>query len=227
VTEVLREFVDDHGDLALVVLELDGAHVLLLVLVLLLLLVFGVFALLVDGVLEERLVDGQEDLEEVGVGDAVREDLLVFDLLSEELIFLLLAGGVGFLQLDLAFLHEFHELGLEQEVKLLQLEALVEDTQVNFIADRDEAEYLLLVLGDEGFVVLVLALLDQLSQEELTLGLLDLLAVGFEDHTQVVVVFLVGLADLNHGLEIRFAVVEEADLGADVYLAFGGDVMEV
>jgi len=57
-----------------------------------------------------------------------------------------------------------------------------------------------------------LTLLDQLCEEELALGLLDFVRVGFEDHGEVVVVLLVGPAYFNKRVERSLGVVEEREL---------------
>ena len=98
---------------------------------------------------------------------------------------------------------------------MLEFEALVEHGEIDFIGDGDEAEDFVALLRDERLVVFVLALLDQLCEEELAVGLLDFIRVGLEDHGEVVVVLLVGPAYFNERLERGLGVVEERELVAD------------
>lgn len=131
-----------------------------------------------------------------------------------DFLFLFL-DGVGLLDFDFALLHELDELRLEQEVELLEFEALVEHREIDFVGDRDEAEDFVALLRDECLVVFVLTLLDQLCEEELAVGLLDFIRVGFEDHGEVVVVLLVGPAYFNQWVERGLGVVVERELVAD------------
>lgn len=131
-----------------------------------------------------------------------------------DFLFLFL-DGVGLLDFDFALLHELDELRLEQEVELLEFEALVEHREIDFVGDRDEAEDFVALLRDERLVVFVLTLLDQLCEEELAVGLLDFIRVGFEDHGEVVVVLLVGPAYFNQWVERGLGVVVERELVAD------------
>lgn len=151
----------------------------------------------------------------------------MFDALLEFLCIPCLALNVEPLNLDFSLLQQLHELRLEQEVELFEFKALVEHREVDLIAHGDEAQHTVLLLRYESFVVFVLTLLDQLCQEELSLGLLDFLRVGFEDDTEVVVVLLVSLADFNHRLERSLAVVQQLHLRAHLQFFLHKHVLEM
>jgi hypothetical protein len=122
------------------------------------------------------LLEAAELLEPLGDG-------LLFLLLQERLTSL--SNGI-------------HKLGFQQVVERVQLEALVEQLDVDLAGEAHQPHGLVLDLGDEGAVVLALRG-NQLGDKVLAIGLRDGLTLAVKYVGQVVVVLLLRVPHLDVG----------------------------
>ena len=89
--------------------------------------------------------------------------------LDQDIVFLALL--LGFDQIA-AGANCIHIICLQQVIECVEIEAFVEQLEVNLLSQAHEADSLVLDLGHQGLVVFVLGC-DQLSDEVLSIGLCD------------------------------------------------------
>jgi hypothetical protein len=112
--------------------------------------------------------------------------------LGDGLLFLLLQECLTSLS------NGIHKLGFQQVVERVQLEALVEQLDVDLAGEAHQPHGLVLDLGDEGAVVLALRG-NQLGDKVLAIGLRDGLTLAVKYVGQVVVVLLLRVPNLDVG----------------------------
>lgn len=174
--------------------EIFLASVSLLELLVLFLIVHNVLNLLVDlfCVLDQVLLEGHALgnnvalLSLLATRDPILDLIIVFDALD--------------LRLDQlsAVSHSVHELRLEQVVKRVQIEALVQELQVHLLREAHQTDGLVLDLGDECLVGGVLGC-DELGDKVLAVGLRDRLRLRVEHICQVIVILLLRQSNFDEG----------------------------
>jgi hypothetical protein len=128
--------------------------------------------------------------------------------LGDGLLFLLLQECLTSLS------NGIHKLGFEQVVEGVQLEALVEQLDVDLTGQAHQPDGLVLDLGDEGAVVFALRG-NQLGDKVLAIGLSDGLTLAVKYVGQVVVVLLLRVPNLHVG--------EDEDTRGEVGMRTGMD----
>ena len=106
-----------------------------------------------------------------------------------------------------------HELWLEQVVVLLKLKALMQKAGIDIVGQSHESDCLVLHLRDQGPVLVVLRR-DELRQKVLSVGLGDRLRLIVEDVSQIIVILLLGCADLDERHQVHPG--REVHLGIDI-----------
>lgn len=89
-----------------------------------------------------------------------------------------------------------HVISLEQVIKRVKIEALVEQLKIHILGQAHQTHSLVLDLGDECLVFVALGS-DQLSNEILAIGLRDSLGLRVKYICKIIVIFLFGDTDLN------------------------------
>ncbi len=163
-----------------------------------LLVVHDIVDLLEDllSVLEEMLLQGHT----LGYKLAFLGLLTPLDLFLDQNI-VLLAFLLGFDKVP-PIANSIHVVSFEQVVKWIEIEAFVEELEVDLFGQAHQAHGFVLDLGYQRLVVVVLGC-DQLSDEVLTICFCNSLRLRIENIGQVVMIFLLGASDFDKWQHIQ------------------------